>query len=48
MSKNSNCVFHILNRCDGVDCANCQFYETYDDWDNCDSLVMEMQDLCEL
>lgn len=43
MKVKGNCVHSILNHCDGADCQSCTFYETYDDWDDCDSLVLAMQ-----
>lgn len=43
MKVKGNCVSYILNHCDGIGCENCAYYETYEDWDACDSLVMAMQ-----
>ena len=45
MRVKGNCVSYILNRCDGIGCENCAYFETYDDWDACDSLVLAMREI---
>ena len=45
MKTEGNCVSFLLNRCDGIGCEDCLYYETYEDWDACDSLLMAMRDM---
>lgn len=45
MRVKGNCVHYITNHCDGIGCGNCQHFETYEDWDACDDMVMTMRDL---
>lgn len=45
MKTEANCVSFLLNRCDGIGCEKCPYYETYEDWDACDNLIMAMRDM---
>lgn len=43
MKECKDCVFHILGQCELNYGDDCLCYETYDDWDNGDNMVLAMR-----